>query len=104
MIFQLLLLIVFTSGLSIFWSIFLDDHPKLKEKLNRRGKLFVCGTCQIFWLSLLVAIFFNPFADLQLPLRFTLHPTISSMFVFLFAWQLIALVSLGIFRLFHKEI
>jgi hypothetical protein len=57
---EILFFALVTSGISLSWHVFLEDHPPIKTRLKSLSKVFVCGICQTFWLTLLFTIFGNP--------------------------------------------
>lgn len=90
-------LICTLSAATITWYVFLNDRPTLKAHLRQKNKLFVCGICQVFWLSLLLTAMINPLEGFSVPLRFVSLSTIEALMLFVFSWSVI-MVSAWILR------
>lgn len=44
------------SSISIAFATLLNDHPSWKRYLKAKSTFFVCGVCQMFWLSIFVLL------------------------------------------------
>ena len=85
---SVLLLALAVSGVSVAWNTYLSDRPDLKTSLKNRSKFFVCGVCQVFWVSFLLSLIAAPIA-----LQWNhLSTAMADVMNWLITWQAVAML------------
>ncbi|MEK7649682.1 MAG: hypothetical protein AAB367_01830 [Patescibacteria group bacterium] len=87
---NILVSLLAVSGIGALWSTFLHDSPRAKatvKKIYFVGSALTCRLCSTFWLSFFFLLAFNPWGDINIPLRLPLPDILANPAYFFVLWM-----------------